>query len=206
MSSFKRKEHWENIYNTKRFNNLSWYQPKPTIAINFLKQHNLPKNSHIIDVGGGDSYFVDYLLKMGYKNITVLDISEKAINKAQKRLGEKANTIQWVVSDIINYKSINQFDFWYDRAVFHFLTKEKEIDQYGNLVKKFIKTNGFLLIGTFSEQGPKKCSGIPIKQYSEKSMNSLLKDSFKMLDHKRSNHKTPSNTSQNFIFCTFKKL
>lgn len=206
MENFDRKNHWENIYQTKQLNEVSWYQPTPQTSINFIEQFNLPKSANIIDVGGGDSFLVDYLIDNNYLNITVLDISEAAIDRAKKRLGNKASKINWIVSDIVQFNTTDKFDFWHDRAAFHFLTKEKEIASYIQLVQNKINTDGILVIGTFSEQGPLKCSGINIKQYSENSMTSLLSNSFEKINCFTTNHQTPFNTLQNFLFCSFKKL
>ncbi len=206
MENFDRKNHWENIYQTKQLNEVSWYQPTPQTSINFIEQFNLPKSANIIDVGGGDSFLVDYLIDNNYQNITVLDISEAAIDRAKKRLGNKASKINWIVSDIVQFNTTDKFNFWHDRAAFHFLTKKKEIASYIQLVQNKINTDGILVIGTFSEQGPLKCSGINIKQYSENSMTSLLSNSFEKINCFTTNHQTPFNTLQNFLFCSFKKL
>lgn len=205
MSDFNRKNHWENIYQTKELNEVSWYQPTPTTSLNFIHKMNISKDSKIIDIGGGDSFLVDNLLEQGYKNITVLDISEAAIQKAKIRLGKNASKINWIVSDITQFEPTEKYDFWHDRAVFHFLTNENDINKYLELVRNNLNGNGKLLIGTFSETGPTKCSGIEIKQYSSE----LLKDTFKdiLLPEfcENINHPTPFDTVQNFTFCGFSK-
>ncbi|MCZ2223594.1 MAG: nodulation S family protein [Chitinophagales bacterium] len=206
MADFDRKKHWENIYQTKQLNEVSWYQPTPQTSINFIEQFNLPKSANIIDVGGGDSFLVDYLIDNNYQNITVLDISEAAIERVKKRLGNNAKKVNWIVSDIVQFNTTEKFDFWHDRAAFHFLTEEKEIASYVQLLQNKINTDGILVIGTFSEQGPLKCSGINIKQYSENSLTSLLSNSFEKINCFTTNHQTPFNTLQNFLFCSFKKL
>jgi 2-polyprenyl-3-methyl-5-hydroxy-6-metoxy-1,4-benzoquinol methylase len=200
-----RKSHWEKIYQTKDLKEVSWYQPTPTTSLEFLKQFNVPVTAKIIDVGGGDSLLVDHLLNLGYQNITVLDISEAAIEKAKLRLGSKALKVKWIVADAANFKPTEQYDFWHDRAAFHFLTNEHDINNYINTIQNFIKPNAILVIGTFSEQGPEKCSGIEIKQYSETSMTSRLKNFFEKIKCISVDHITPFNTVQNFIFCSFRK-
>ena len=145
-----RKSHWEKIYQTKDLKEVSWYQPTPTTSLEFLKQFNVPVTAKIIDVGGGDSLLVDHLLNLGYQNITVLDISEAAIEKAKLRLGSKALKVKWIVADAANFKPTEQYDFWHDRAAFHFLTNEHDINNYINTIQNFIKPNAILVIGTFS--------------------------------------------------------
>lgn len=201
-----RKEHWENIYNTKTLEEVSWYQRNPTTSLDFIKQFNVPTIAKIIDVGGGDSFLVDKLLELGYTDITVLDISSSALERAKQRLGSKAENVKWIVADASMFKPIEKYDFWHDRAAFHFLTEGKDINNYINTVHQSIKPNGILILGTFSEQGPKKCSGIEIKQYSENSMTSLLSNFFQKIRCITIDHQTPFDTIQNFIFCSFKKI
>ncbi len=200
------KKHWENIYQTKSLHEVSWYQPNPTTSLEFLKQYNIPLTAKIIDVGGGDSFLVDHLLELGYLDITVLDISASSLERAKQRLGAKAADVKWIVEDAAEFRPTEQYDFWHDRAAFHFLTHEKEINSYVETVKQAIKPTGILVLGTFSEQGPKKCSGIEIKQYSEVSMVSLLQKFFEKVKCITVDHPTPFNTIQNFIFCSFRKL
>jgi 2-polyprenyl-3-methyl-5-hydroxy-6-metoxy-1,4-benzoquinol methylase len=205
MDSNVKKEHWENVFTTKQETEVSWFQPYPKTSIEFVKLFNLPFDANIIDIGGGDSHFVDALLEEGYQNIWVLDISENALSRAKKRLGEKANKVNWVVSDIIDFIPTVTYDFWHDRAAFHFLTTEENINKYVGIAEKGIKTNGILVLGTFSETGPTKCSGLEIKQYSETSMSSRFELSFDRVKCITEEHQTPFNTTQNFLFCSFKK-
>lgn len=199
------KEHWEKIYNTKEEKDFSWFQPYPKTSIEFIKLFSLPKNARIIDIGGGDSHLVDALIELGYTNIHVLDISAKAIERARQRLGEQAKIVNWIVSDVTEFESGIQFDFWHDRAAFHFLTSEDQICKYLDIVRKSLSPDGYLVLGTFSEKGPEKCSGLEIKQYSEKSMSSLFEKEFKRIKCIEENHSTPFNTIQNFVFCSFQK-
>ncbi|WP_372653773.1 trans-aconitate 2-methyltransferase [Draconibacterium sp.] len=201
-----RKKHWEDIYQSKNTAEVSWFQASPTTSLQFVKEFKLPLSARIIDVGGGDSFMVDRLLEMGYSNITVLDISETAIKKAQQRLGAKADTVKWIVADAAGFQPTETYDFWHDRAAFHFLTDKQEISNYVDTIRSFVKPGGYLVLGTFSEQGPTKCSGIEIKQYSENTMTSLLTDFFNKIRCISVDHKTPFNTLQNFIFCSFRRL
>lgn len=205
MEAFDRKKHWENIYQTKQLNEVSWFQPTPETSLHFLKQFNIPTTAKIIDIGGGDSFLVDNLLDLNYQDITVLDISEVALERAKQRLGERANKVKWVLADIADFKPTEKYDFWHDRAAFHFLTQEQEIKNYLNTVKESISLTGIIVIGTFSEKGPTKCSGIDIKQYTETSMTNYLNADFEKINCVTIDHETPFKTVQNFIFCSFKK-
>lgn len=163
----------------------------------------LDKSSKIIDIGGGDSKLVDHLLNQGFENITVLDISEKALEKAKIRLGEKSKKVTWIISDILDFEPTETYDVWHDRAAFHFLTTEEEIEKYKSIVNKSVA--GFLIIGTFSENGPLKCSGLEISQYSQEKLTSTFEEKFDKIDSVLEDHQTPFGTTQNFLFCGFKK-
>ncbi len=198
-----KKEHWDTVYATKQPNEVSWTQEVPETSLNFIHSFNLPKTASIIDVGGGDSKLVDYLLEEGYENITVLDISEKALEKAKARLGSKSNKVNWVASDITEFQPGTTYDVWHDRATFHFLTTDEQIVKYLDIARKAI--NGYLAIGTFSENGPKKCSGLEIKQYNEPQLQEQLANGFQKIRCITEDHITPFNTAQNFLFCSFKR-
>ena len=187
-------------------NEVSWFQPYPKTSVEFLELFNLPLTANIIDVGGGDSHLVDILLEKGYQNIWVLDISANAIERAKERLGIQADKVHWIVSDVIefDFKDL-RFDLWHDRAAFHFLTTDDKIDRYVSLAKDAISKNGYLVLGTFSEEGPEKCSGLQVKRYSETSMRAKFEGSFVCIKCIHEDHITPFNTSQNFLFCSFKR-
>lgn len=206
MENFDRKQHWERIYQTKDIKEVSWYQQRPETSLDFFKQFNVPTHAKIIDIGGGDSFLVDHLLELGYEDITVLDISAAAIDKAKKRLGPKAKNVRWVVADAANFKPTERYDFWHDRAAFHFLTDDEDISKYLETAQQNLNPTGVMVIGTFSEQGPKKCSGIEIRQYSEETMTDRLNKFFEKIKCITIDHKTPLDTIQNFVFCSFRKV
>ena len=200
-----RKAHWDNIYNTRELKELSWYEPNPETSLYFLEEYKLPKSAGIIDLGGGDSFFVDHLLHLGYHKLTVVDLSAAALERAKTRLGPKAAPVNWITADIADFTPSREFDFWHDRAAFHFLTKEEEIENYLNTASRFVKKGGILVLGTFSQNGPKKCSGLEIRQYSPSSLTSLLEQhDFRRLECFNVDHATPFGTTQNFTFCSFR--
>ncbi len=203
MSDFDRKKHWEKIYEEKCIDEVGWFQSIPLTSLDFLKEVNLPKTAKIIDVGAGDSYFVDHLLDLGYTDVTVLDISAKAIDRAKQRLGDRAMAVKWIEADIAQFQPSSTYDLWHDRASFHFLCEEQEIENYIIMMSEHVSPGGFFVIGTFSEQGPLKCSGIDIKQYSEDSIHKLLGNNFEKLKCLNLDHITPSGAAQNYTFCSF---
>lgn len=197
------KKHWETVYETKTPDQVSWTQEKPKTALDLIHSFGLSKSAKIIDIGGGDSNLVDFLLDEGFENITVLDISEKAIEKAKLRLGTNANKVNWIVSDITQFIPTTQYDVWHDRAAFHFLTAQEQINSYVAIINKFV--SNYIIIGTFSENGPKKCSGLDIKQYSKETLASTFQKEFEVVKCFTEDHTTPFDTKQNFIFCVFKR-
>jgi ubiquinone/menaquinone biosynthesis C-methylase UbiE len=200
------KNHWDEIFKSKPASQMSWFQPYPKTSIEFIELFNLPLTANIIDVGGGDSRLVDVLLEKGYQNIWVLDISAIAIKRAQERLGQRSQRVHWIVSDVTEFKTGGlRFDLWHDRAAFHFLTNEANIYKYVSVTENVINKGGYLILGTFSEQGPERCSGLNIKQYSEASMSARFEICFERIKCIHEDHVTPFNTIQNFLFCSFKR-
>ncbi|HLD53228.1 MAG TPA: class I SAM-dependent methyltransferase [Sediminibacterium sp.] len=199
------KSHWEKVFATKAENEVSWFQEYPKTSVEFFELFNLPLDANIIDIGGGDSHLVDVFLEKGYKNIYVLDISANALERAKHRLADNAKSVHWIVSDVVDFVPPVKFDFWHDRAAFHFLTSDEKIDKYVSIAENNIKQDGYLILGTFSEKGPEKCSGLEIKQYSETSMSYRFESGFERIKCITEQHQTPFNTTQNFLFCSFQK-
>ncbi|MBB6372141.1 class I SAM-dependent methyltransferase [Chryseobacterium shigense] len=197
------RKHWENVYETKNPDEVSWTQEKPETSLDFIRSFGLGKESKIIDIGGGDSNLVDFLLEEGYENITVLDISAKALEKAKERLGKKADQVKWIVSDMTAFEPSETYDIWHDRAAFHFLTAPEQVSKYISTAGKWV--TGFMILGTFSKDGPKKCSGLDILQYDEVTLSETFRSDFTKIKCFTQDHITPFGTVQNFVFCGFKK-
>lgn len=197
------KNHWEKVYETKNPDQVSWTQEVPKTSLDFINSFKLEKSAKIIDIGGGDSNLVDHLLDAGFENITVLDISAKALEKVQKRLGEKAKKVSWIVSDITEFKPDTTYDVWHDRAAFHFLTSAEQIEKYQEIVSNSV--DGYLIIGTFSENGPLKCSGLDITQYNQEKLTTEFSEKFQKISCLTEDHKTPFDTFQSFLFCSFRR-
>ena len=198
------KSHWEKVYQTKSPDEVSWTQVKPKTSLDYILKNTKSKNDSIIDIGSGDSLLVDFLVDEGFTEITVLDISEHAIERAKARLGKKSKEVTWIVEDITKFKPNRNYDIWHDRAVFHFLTSKEDQTYYSNLVSNHIIKN--LVIATFSKEGPLKCSGLEICQYDRNSLNEIFKENFKLTECQNEDHLTPFQTIQKFIFCNFEKI
>ncbi|HEX8061317.1 MAG TPA: class I SAM-dependent methyltransferase [Cyclobacteriaceae bacterium] len=199
------RQHWDSIYTNKSSNEVSWTQETPTTSLDFIHSFNIPHNAPMIDVGGGESKLVDFLLDEGYTNITVLDISKKALDKSKTRLGDKAKFIKWVVSDVTEFVPDQSYVLWHDRATFHFLTTQSDIKKYLAIASSALSGQGVMTIGTFSESGPGKCSGLEVKKYSEDALQETLAHDFRKVRCIHEDHVTPFNTVQNFLFCSFLK-
>jgi trans-aconitate methyltransferase len=204
MKRENQKTHWETVYATKQPHEVSWTQEIPATSLAFVQSFNLAKTARIIDIGGGDSRLVDFLLNEGFENVTVLDISETAILRAKNRLGSKAEKVTWIVSDITDFHPTITYDCWHDRATFHFMTSTSQIQAYLDTARAAVK--GYVAIGTFSENGPQKCSGLEIHQYNEQELQQQLSNGFEKLKCVTEDHETPFHTLQNFLFCSFKRI
>ena len=200
------KNHWENIYQNKNEDEVSWFQKTPNTSIEIINSIKIKKQSKIIDVGSGRSRLFKNLIELGYNNLTYLDISESAAKKSKIFLGQESKNREWIVEDILNFEPKQNFDVWHDRAVFHFLTDQNQIKKYVDLVSRNISNNGYLIIGTFSEQGPLKCSGLEVSRYSESLIKTTFIESFTLLNSFKIDHSTPFNTTQNFLFSVLKKI
>lgn len=205
MDTLARKKHWEKVYCEKSLPEVSWYQPIPEPSLGIISGLNLSKESALIDVGGGDSFLVDFLLEKGFSNLSVLDISSEALERVKRRLGALNAKVRWIESDVLLFNPSESYGVWHDRAAFHFLTDPREVNRYVQLVTKAIATEGYLILATFSKKGPLRCSGIDITQYDEQELAHLFENDFELQAHTYVDHPTPFGTLQHFLFCTFKK-
>ena len=200
----EKKKHWENIYQTKNIDGVSWYQETPYESIELIKKFSTTDSDMIIDIGCGKSFLADNLLKLNYKNITLVDISLNALKEVKERLNNKS--LNYIETDVLNLKLERTFDIWHDRAVFHFITNKKSIEKYISLCNEYIVEGGKLIIGTFAEDGPLKCSGLEIKRYSVENLKELFKENFEFIKGFKKLHSTPFGTRQSFTFCVFRKI
>jgi len=200
---FSRQKHWDTIYKSTDTLKASWAQEVPLVSLQFIQSFGMSKEASIIDIGGGDSKLVDFLLDCGYENITVLDISAQALMKSKNRLGNRARKVKWIQEDITEFSHNATYDIWHDRATFHFLTTNEDIDKYLSVAAGSV--TGFMTIGTFSDVGPEKCSGLSVRQYSEDRLTRQLEKDFDRLRCMTVDHYTPTSAKQNFLFCSFKR-
>ncbi len=196
------KEHWEKVYGTKAPDAVSWYTPHLETSLNLIHQAANDKSAAIIDVGGGEATLVDDLILQSYKNISVLDISQKAIDVARERLSSSADGIHWYCADITKATlPQNYFDVWHDRAVFHFLTGDAQRLKYVEQVMRSVKHGGYVIMSTFGPEGPEKCSGLEVVRYDSENLHMQFGKTFKLIKSSTELHQTPMGTTQQFLYC-----
>ena len=203
MNSTERTAHWQAIYHAKPLASCSWYQPVPQMSLDFIAALKLPLDAPILDVGGGDSLVVDHLLQAGFTDVTVLDISSKAIDRAKERLGEDSSRVTWVVSDVTEFVPTRTYALWHDRAAFHFLTSAEDRAAYRQALRLGTAEGSKLIVATFSINGPTKCSGTAIQQHDEVSLAETFADDWSPLRTSIVQHTTPSGGGQEFVFGVF---
>ena len=196
------KEHWEKVYSTKSATEVSWFQEHADLSLKLIRNSKTPLSSPIIDVGGGASVLVDELLSTGYEDLTVLDLSGAAIATTKSRLGEDAVRVKWLEANILEAELPAQaYEVWHDRAVFHFLTDEKDRNTYVDQVLRAVKPGGLVIVATFAEDGPTECSGLPVMRYSVNELHAEFGAPFILLGHEEESHHTPSGKEQKFVYC-----
>lgn len=197
-----RKDHWESVYATKAADAVSWYAPHLKESLRYVTRAAVNKDVAIIDVGGGESTLVDDLLGDGYKDITVLDISSKALEDTKQRLGSSGAAVKWMAADILEVDlPAAAYDIWHDRAVFHFLTTDYQRRRYVAQVLKALKPGGYAIVGTFGPEGPEKCSGLDVSRYSPDELHGTFGEHFELLSSSTEIHTTPSGATQQFVYC-----
>jgi 2-polyprenyl-3-methyl-5-hydroxy-6-metoxy-1,4-benzoquinol methylase len=196
------KTHWDTVYANKPPNAFSWYRPHLETSLALIERAMPNKSASLIDVGGGESTLVDDLLARGYQNITVLDISQTAIDVTKKRLKEAAETIEWITGDVTKVDlAPSAYDVWHDRAVFHFLTSTEARHAYVKNVARAVVRGGHVIIGTFGPEGPTKCSGLDVMRYDAESLHDQFGPRFRLVDSSKELHQTPFGTTQQFLYC-----
>ena len=205
MTSTERKHHWEQLYASKKFENCSWYQPKPSFSFEQIQRWAPDLSAAIIDIGAGESYLTQQLLLKGDQNLSVLDIATTAIEKAKTNLGKVAHQVRWFSVDCTLFETENRYEIWHDRAVFHFLTDAESVQKYVTVAAKHVLPGGVAIIGTFAKSGPDRCSGIPVQQYDTQDLVHCFADHFSLLESHTQHHTTPFDTQQVFTFCIFKR-
>ena len=200
-----RKTHWDSVYSAMDETGVSWYQSAPRLSLDLIRSVAPAKGGRVIDVGGGASLLVDSLLDLPFEQIAVLDVSETALSKAKARLGERAASVDWIAADITEGPALARFDVWHDRAVFQFLTDAEDRKRYVELAGRTVRARGHLVIASFADDGPSRCSDLDVCRYNAESMASELGDVFSLVKQTTETHTTPSGCSQAFFYGVFRR-
>jgi SAM-dependent methyltransferase len=200
-----REKHWQNVYQTKGEQQVSWSQPSPEPSLALIERFAPGKGASIVDIGGGASRLVDALRERGYDHVTVLDLSDAALASAKARLGTEATSVQWVVADVTKWQPPQTFDIWHDRAAFHFLVDPRDREAYISRLHQGVKAGGHAIIATFALDGPEKCSGLPVQRYDHAALGAALGSAFALVHHQPHHHVTPWGAAQSFQFSVFKR-
>jgi trans-aconitate methyltransferase len=203
---FDRKSHWESVYSSKSAQETSWYQLEPRISLDWIEKTGVDKGQAIIDVGGGASVLVDFLLNQGYSDLTVMDISAAALKQARQRLDQKASAVDWIEADVTEFVPRKSFDVWHDRAVFHFLTEKKDRTRYLHALNEALKPGGWVIMAAFAPDGPEKCSGLQIVRYDAAKLGKELGGKYRLERQEKEMHVTPAGHHQSFGFYCFRKM
>ena len=197
------KDHWEQVYQTKAPDDVSWFQTQPAISLKLIKSSGVGKDAGIIDVGGGASVLVDFLFDAGFGKLAVLDISAAALEHARRRLGKRADSVEWLEEDVTTFQPARRFGLWHDRAVFHFLTDKADCEKYVQTLKRTLMPGGHVVIATFAMDGPPKCSGLEVTRYDAASICAELGVEFQLVEQASETHTTPWDTQQKFSYFRF---
>jgi SAM-dependent methyltransferase len=196
------KKHWETVYANTATDEVSWFQEHAALSLRLIREAGTPTTASIIDIGGGASPLVDDLLDSGYRDITVLDLSGNALDAAKARLGDRSEQVHWREDNVLRARfPAGAFDVWHDRAVFHFLTDEGDRQAYVDAVLHSVKPGGLVIVATFAEDGPTKCSGLPVARYRAEELHAQFGLSFELLGHEKESHITPGGNEQKFVYC-----
>ena len=192
----ERAHHWNSVHLDGDESGHTWFQLRPSIALELLEFLGVKASSAFLDVGGGESNLVDHLLMMNFSDVTVLDISPEAIENSQRRVGVN-HRVTWITEDLLSWRSSRRFDVWHDRAVFHFLTGD-EVNDYRSMILRTLTDDGLVILATFAPTGPEYCSGLPVHRYATSELASFLGSDFEIVANRSEVHVTPSGVEQPF--------
>jgi SAM-dependent methyltransferase len=201
----KRKEHWDKVYGNKLPTELTWFQARPETSLTLIRDCGLGPEVRIIDVGSGTSLLPALLLEEGFRHLSILDASSKALELAEEQFGSRASEVEWFESDILDFEPPHRWELWHDRAVFHFLTSEEDQAAYCRVMNRALEPGGHVIIATFAVDGPTRCSGLDVVRHSPESLGEVLGEEYRLSGFRREAHESPTGAIQNFIYTRFQR-
>lgn len=199
-----RSEHWEQVYSSKSADEVSWFQREPKVSLRLIEKFSTP-SSDVVDIGAGESLLVDQLIGHGYSHLTVMDISAVALEVVRARLGASLDSVNFEVADIRHWQPSQSFDVWHDRAVFHFMNSDEDVDAYVRTAANAVRSNGLIVLGTFAEDGPLQCSGLEVRRYSVERLVEVFSEFFTLVSSESEEHITPWGTTQHFNWVVLRR-
>ena len=205
MDTLQRHDHWQTVFRSKGERDVSWFQERPDVSLEMIAATGVGREAAIVDIGGGASRLVDALVAEGFAHVSVLDISEAALETVRARLGGQGANVQWIVADVTRWQPAQSYDVWHDRAAFHFLTSADDRAAYGEGVRQAVRPGGHVIIATFALDGPERCSGLPVMRHDAASIGVVLGPAFQLIESRRHDHRTPGGAVQRFQFSRFQR-
>lgn len=205
MERVEARAHWDSVYEARAPEEVSWFQPSPDRSLALIERAGIAKDAAILDVGGGASRLAGALLERGFRDVTVLDISARALAKAREHLGPRADDVRWITADVTEATLERRYALWHDRAVFHFLVDEDDRRRYRELLARSTTPGAAILVATFALDGPERCSGLPIVRYSPESLLAALGPGLTLVEAETEEHHTPAGKIQRFVYCRFRR-
>jgi len=202
-----KQDHWQAVYQSKAEQQTSWFRPHLDQSLRLIDGLGLAADAPLIDIGAGRSTLVDDLFARGFTDLSVLDVSEAALEATKARLGDAAADVHWIVADVLDADlPAAHYGLWHDRAAFHFLTDPAEQARYADLAARCVREGGFLIVATFALDGPDKCSGLPVCRYDAASLAARFANGFTPLADSRETHHTPFATDQSFTYLVLERI
>lgn len=201
-----RQAHWNEAYRTKGAEGVSWFEERPALSLELVRATGIDAGTSLIDIGGGASRLVDALLEEGLRDLSVLDLSEAAVESARARLGDRARSVEWIVADVTGWRPERVYDIWHDRAALHFLTAPEDQALYARCLEAALAPDGHAIVASFAPDGPKRCSDLPVVGHDGESLSRLFGPSLRLVDQRRHLHRTPFGTTQQFQFSVFRRV
>jgi len=205
MGAMNRQEHWEAVYHQKTQQQLSWHQDEPATSLRLIGEIAPRHDRSIIDIGGGSSVLAGRLIDLGFSDVAVLDISQAAIDRAKERIGPRADDVKWIQADVTRIDDVGIWDIWHDRVTFHFLTDVNDRRAYVRLAERSVRPGGHLVMATFGQRGPEKCSGLPVQRYDGPSLSDEFAKGFRLVREFNETHRTPWSANQEFQWAVFQR-
>lgn len=197
-------EHWDRVYAVNPPETVSWFQEDPGTSLRLLTAAGDPAMP-VIDVGAGRSPLAAALLAAGWSDVTVLDVSVRALEQVVAQLADYQEALTLVVADLLDWTPTRSYRAWHDRAVFHFLVEQADRAGYVATARRAVAPGGALVLGTFALEGPTSCSGLAAARYDASGLAQEFAPDFVLERAETEQHATPAGTIQPFTWVVLRR-